>query len=268
MIQKLEDYISEIKLVNEKWNAKKHLFFRGHSNLKEFKLKPSILRNSKFKEKEVLLDFKQYAPAHKINYNFIHERDRMLADMQHYGIPTRLLDWTIAPLNALFFACCENFEDDGEVIVFNPWKYWGIIVRDKKQEEIHQIHITSRALLSGGWSFDKINNFIKTNYDYDNLTVEDITKPFAFVANYTNDRIIHQRGCFTIHGIDTSELDTVKEAIDCVQRIEIKASIKLDLLNELNQLYINEYSIFPDFEGMKEMVKNHGSLFNLKNIKS
>ena len=38
-----------------------------------------------------------------------------LAQAQHYGLPTRLLDWTRNPLIALYFACTENFENDGAV---------------------------------------------------------------------------------------------------------------------------------------------------------
>jgi len=266
MINNLPEYITALN--KEYNNTKKHLFFRGHSNKKDYKLEPTIFRDSKYSEKDVVLDFKQYAPAHDIHYDFIHERDKVLADMQHYKLPTRLLDWTLAPLNALYFTCCHNHDGedtkDGEIIILNPWKYWGDIVRDKSIEEIHDINILARALLSGGWKFKKIKKYIKKRYGYRNLIEEDIKYPFAYISSYTNDRILHQRGCFTIHGCNETKIENMSVMTKHITRITIKGESKKSILEELNRLYINEYSIYPDFEGMQKMVKDTGSLFNIK----
>ena len=37
--------------------------------------------------------------------------------MQHYGIPTRLLDFSLNPLIALYFAVTDNQDKDGKVIL-------------------------------------------------------------------------------------------------------------------------------------------------------
>jgi hypothetical protein len=145
-IEKVEDFISWVKKVTEEFEAKfgtkKHLFYRGHSSY-SFKLIPSVFRNNMYKEREILLDFEHYSPRYNIQYDFIDEIDKVLVDMQHYGIPTRLLDWTLAPLNALFFACMDNIKDDGktkdgEVIVLDAWGLWERIVRDTGFREIHK----------------------------------------------------------------------------------------------------------------------------------
>jgi hypothetical protein len=46
-----------------------------------------------------------------------------LAYAQHYGLPTRLLDWTENALAALFFACEGHFEKEGAVYVYFPRTY-------------------------------------------------------------------------------------------------------------------------------------------------
>lgn len=40
--------------------------------------------------------------------------------MQHYGYPTRLLDWTFNPLVAMYFACSDDFDEDGELFSVSP----------------------------------------------------------------------------------------------------------------------------------------------------
>jgi hypothetical protein len=76
----------------------------------------------------------------------------MLCDMQHYGIPTRLLDWTFTPLVALFFACSSlknDLSDDGRVFIFDPWSYHhSSRIVDYKICNDHQIQILVRSLLS------------------------------------------------------------------------------------------------------------------------
>lgn len=45
----------------------------------------------------------------------------MIAKMQHYGLPTRLLDFTLNPLVALYFACESRPTKDGRVICHNSY---------------------------------------------------------------------------------------------------------------------------------------------------
>ena len=111
-------------------------FYRGQASI-DFKLIPSIGRIAKEGREEALLNFerkifeefkRKYAmftdvrPKNDMEFLFL---------AQHYGLPTRLLDWTYNPLIALYFACCSHPENNGAVFqsfpfsnkVFNPDKH-------------------------------------------------------------------------------------------------------------------------------------------------
>jgi hypothetical protein len=113
-INSLEDYIREMDVYPE------IDFFRGQSSI-DYKLIPSIGRLFKEgKEKELLVFEKEIFNEFKKDYwLFTDSRPKNDAEIlflaQHYGLPTRLLDWTYNPLIALYFACCSNMEKDGVV---------------------------------------------------------------------------------------------------------------------------------------------------------
>jgi hypothetical protein len=90
-------------------------FYRGQADA-AWELIPSLYRDKYYvgKEKNILADIRKH------NYPEFAEQDLFineLVKMQHYGIPTPLLDWTKNPLNALFFAVSGESEKDGHVIV-------------------------------------------------------------------------------------------------------------------------------------------------------
>jgi hypothetical protein len=90
----------------------KVIWFRGHSRT-GWHLEPGLSRIGKLAaETQVTKRFKQNA------YQFLshipqHEWEWMFL-MQHYGVPTRLLDWTENPLIALYFATREDGFEAGE----------------------------------------------------------------------------------------------------------------------------------------------------------
>lgn len=106
--------------------------FRGQANA-EWPLEPKLLRIAKGAsdrpavlalEERLERDF--FAQAHlypgyvEMGAGAGREWMDRLAFMQHYGAPTRLLDWTVSPMAAAYFACRDQPQSDGAVFVAYP----------------------------------------------------------------------------------------------------------------------------------------------------
>ncbi|MBL7724767.1 MAG: FRG domain-containing protein [Chitinophagaceae bacterium] len=107
-------------------------FCRGQLDV-NWLIKPSLTRNLKTPEivekaeNEILELFKKEIEANKCAHRIFLHNDpyafqndwAWLSQAQHYGIPTRLLDWTLKPEVALYFAVDNSkFDDtDGQFLV-------------------------------------------------------------------------------------------------------------------------------------------------------
>lgn len=115
----ISSVVSALKdeVVSRFCNIESEIWFRGQPDYYKHKLEPGIFRNDKYNEAEMYEEFIRRYPDHSSSHKNIFE---WLTLMQHYGLPTRLLDWSTNLLVALYFCCKENPDDDGAVFAFNP----------------------------------------------------------------------------------------------------------------------------------------------------
>ena len=130
-IRSLADYVKRVTMLKPKKSElglyPEEIVFRGLSS-NNYPLLPSIDRPPSKKWMNSLLSFESdlVSQAHQKFPNIFDSSDlptTKLSKLQHFGIPTRMLDVTSSALVALYFACqkCSNpnISQDGEIIVFS-----------------------------------------------------------------------------------------------------------------------------------------------------
>lgn len=120
----------------------KSTWFRGQPNY-DHKLIPSIFRQGKkygvtFDEQRMFEEFQRRYPDQSSSHKTVYE---WLTLMQHYGLPTRLLDWSSNLLVALYFCCISGEDSDGAVYVFDP----SFMERDYRFSEFLEMQVQEKT---------------------------------------------------------------------------------------------------------------------------
>lgn len=254
IIGNFTDYYSTIRNICDIDNAELQYFFRGHSNC-IYKAIPSIYR-----KKNIRLESRMFHEAVSRNPSeFTEDMSTfdMLVKMQHYELPTRLLDVTTNPLVALYFACKEDFKNDAEVLIYS------MLSDQIKYYDSESVCILANLTkLSENSTFTKDKERLIYNILYDKpnfkgryLKSEAVKQVWCVKPKLNNDRIISQHGAFFIFGMGNSKNKPAKFK-DKPIIIRIKAECKKDILKELQILGIDESTLFPETDKIMKQIKS------------
>ncbi|HGF6560537.1 FRG domain-containing protein [Providencia sp. PROV116] len=273
-IQKLSTFIGNISDIEKR--SDHTLFFRGHADA-EYQAQPSIFRGipdsdtaAKYidKESQLFHDMIMRCPEDFINCSSAFD---FLVKMQHYGLPTRLLDITSNPLVALYFACCSLFGTGksgktGEVLIYQ------IPDKDIKFYDSDTVSVISNlSKLPSDFDINKVNDrkrylhMIKAEKAYfEDLIVEgDVHRVLCVKPKLDNKRIIRQSGAFLLFGMGTGtgyQKNTPAKIPEefhsvSINRINITASFKLKIIEELKNVAISEATLFPEIDNVARFLK-------------
>ena len=247
------------------------LFFRGHPD-PNYRLKPSIMRSPKLYRNESKL-YNELLIECPDDFEKCHSHLEKLVKMQHYGLPTRLLDITRNPLVALYFACVSHKETYGEIVLIscgrNEIKYpqsdtvsiissFPAFSYEKQQEY--------RRLAEDPSITDKDFNRLATRLVHEvsfekpafraEINKTDVLQNYIVYALKNNSRIIKQDGAFILCGLsaDNGSLEQFRYRSHG-KTVIVLISQKESILKELDSFSINRATLFPEIECVSEYLK-------------
>ena len=243
------------------------VFYRGHSNKNKYKLEPSLFRkdddgNYLYLENEHIL-YRELIVSNSADFQSDEYTLDRLVRMQHYSLPTRLLDITSNPLIALYFACKSAPDEDGEVIIFSlarsEVKYFDSdvascisnLARLPKAEK-DNINFENDNF-NEQISVKRLIHLIQEEKPYfePKIIPDDLRKIICVKGKKSNDRISFQSGAFLLYGLDVV-MD--EEGTSEINVMRITVSNKPSILKELDLLNINESTVFPYIENSAKYV--------------
>jgi hypothetical protein len=224
-VESIGDYLSVIRQHKSDYrpgSILQDVVFRGQAG--DFPLMPKLCRLKAKEgilevEQKILQEFKRSNPLLIQPHGVMDDWDYLTLG-QHFGLPTRLLDWSNNALTALWFALVEGHgQADLSRIV------WMLAAEE--------------------------NDFVTNMNDTHPFEVPE-TKIFR--PRLIKQRINNQSGVFSIHSsndiLDKRLLNDNARYSKKLVKIKIAPEKIADLQNDLNTLGVNAFSIFPELEGL------------------
>lgn len=253
---RIDSFQAYLDNVDQGQNADSNsLWFRGVGSA-AYSLSPSLHRHAAITDTATLFAYEDRLltrfKERSIPYlqHRIEDEWELLFLMQHYGMPTRLLDWTENPFIALFFALSSarrsdggNYEQDAAVWIMSPSK-WNQTIFGHQSYTGSALSPADRMIL--GYKPGSDSKYINDD-------------PAAILGVHNSPRIVAQRGSFCLFGKSLQPMEQIFAAKnfpdDTLKKLIIPAAMIEPLLQKLVWMGISDSVVYPDLEGLAKETK-------------
>jgi hypothetical protein len=212
-------------------------------------------------EENIDFDFFTEATSYLSKNNILSTRWNRYYLKQHYGLPTRLLDWTQNVMVALYFALYEFTDDKSKsarIWILSPFHLNKGTIEQLYNKEISKPSIYSFC----EDEFDKKGKIIDDNnlLNIERLSnkymfIEDIEGnevfyPLAIKPTLLDDRMRSQQACFTIFANKINGIIQNDFKPPATYFIDIDGNHKKEMLLQLNEIGFSQYFVYPDLDGL------------------
>ncbi len=230
------DFLDEVRAAQRDLGSPLEPWYRGHTDHK-WHLVPSLPREANWEAKEKKLFFEFSRTASRLFEKRTNDWETLF-DMQHYWVPTRLLDWTTVMGVAVAFILHGDYSDaqDSALFILDPVALNRLSGRD-----------------------DVINVPDDKSFDYKTIYWEkrpvQVERPLSIrPSQQISDRLRAQKGTFTVYGTSAATFEVA--ATTCYRKIILPAVAKPEAREFLRWANLDEYTIYPDIVGMAHHIKH------------
>ena len=220
-------------------------WYRGHADA-GWALLPSVFRSyDPIAERNMLSRFMLGAPTRYQGAPSFSDWPEWLSLAQHYGLPTRLLDWSASPLTGLYFALQHEPFKPG------PAALWALV---PSLLNYSMIQSTVISLLGS----PEVEPFIFAAFGLGPQV--EMGKAVAAMGTEVDIRLAVQQGAFTIHS-GLTPLDQYPFRRGILFKFVIPEAAKESFRLELRSLGIRRSSLFPDLSNLARQIAEEQLLY-------